>query len=127
MFDNNLQTVSISVTTPQGLNISGNVVESLGYKFTQEFMLESGGFFDISVRVEDGDGYIRILEQTILVPVPPVDDDFFMAVLWSLVGVVGVSLGYVVLKRWGTGRRRRPRREREWDVPFEDEAGPAIE
>ncbi len=128
VFDDNLESVSISITTPQGINITGTVVESLGYKYTQEFMLDTGGFFEVSIRIEDGDGNVRELLTSILVPVPPIDDVFFMAILWSLIAVVGVTLGYVVLKRWGSGRRKRRRRESEWEVPLEQDSGaPAIE
>jgi hypothetical protein len=115
----------MTIITPQGTTVAGNVSETRGYIFYKSFMIESGGFYTINIELIDDMGNQRFLEKIVVVQVPAVEDIFFMTVLWSLVGVVVVGLGYVGVKRFARGRRRRkPRREESWEPEWASDSGP---
>ncbi|MHA3963636.1 MAG: S8 family serine peptidase, partial [Candidatus Thorarchaeota archaeon SMTZ1-45] len=128
VFDEDLEDVTISVIGPRGVNLTGTINEELGYKFWTSFVFNGGGFFSIQVRAIDSEGNIKLFQKTILVPVDAADDIVVLAVIYSLLGVVGIGLGYVILTRV-RGRPKPPQRpiepqqdEDEWELP-----PPAIE
>ena len=123
VFDSDLSDVSMTVIGPSGTNITGAVTEDFGYKFSTTFTFNSGGFFSILVEATDNSGNVRIFQKTILVPVDAADDVVVLTVIFTLLGVVGVGLGYVLLLRL-RGRPKKPRREvephqpeEEWELP----------
>ncbi len=121
IFDDDLDVVSMSIIGPLGNNIAGVVTESLGYKFTTSFDYTSGGFYSFRVVASDASGDIRIFQKTILIPVDAADDIFIQTVIYSLLGVVAIGLGYAGWQKFGSDRRSRPKRvqpkEDEWEVP----------
>jgi len=123
IFDDDLVSVSMSVIGPSGVNLTGTVLEEFGYRFSTSFIFTSGGFFSIQVEATDSAGNVRIFQKTILVPVDAADDAMVLIVVFSLLGVVGIGLGYVMLTRI-QGRQKQPRRqiepqqsEDEWELP----------
>ncbi len=123
IFDDDLESISMSVIGPSGANLTGIVLEELGYKFSTSFIFTSGGFFSIQVEATDSAGNVKIFQKTILVPVDAADDQLVLTIVFSLLGVVGIGLGYVLLTRI-RGRQRTPRRhiepqqdEDEWELP----------
>jgi len=123
IFDDDLVSVSMSVIGPSGVNLTGTVLEEFGYRFSTSFIFTSGGFFSIQVEATDSTGNVRIFQKTILVPVDVADDALILTVVFSLLGVVGIGLGYVMLTRI-QGRQKQPRRqiepqesEDEWELP----------
>ncbi|MHA2025535.1 MAG: hypothetical protein ACW98U_06495, partial [Candidatus Thorarchaeota archaeon] len=127
VFDDDLDSVSMSVIGPTGANLTGLISEELGYKFSTSFTFTSGGFYSVRIVASDLSGNTRIFEKIILIPVDVADDAFVLALIYSLLGVVGVGLVYVLIMR----RRGRPKpirrpveepREDEWELP-----PPAIE
>ncbi|MFW9799553.1 MAG: S8 family serine peptidase [Candidatus Thorarchaeota archaeon] len=119
VFDDNLDEVTITIVGPSGSIIPGAVAERLGYLFTTEFILESGGFYDVTIVATDADDNVKTFQKTFLVPTDPADDVFITTVTFGLLAVVGVSLIYVIAIRFGGGRRRARR-----PVPLPDEYGP---
>ncbi len=121
IFDDDLDVVSMSIIGPLGNNIAGVVTESLGYKFTTSFDYTSGGFYSFRVVASDASGDTRIFQKTILIPVDAADDIFIQTVIYSLLGVVAIGLGYAGWQKFGSDRRSRPKRiqpkEDEWEVP----------
>jgi hypothetical protein len=121
IFDDDLDVVSMSIIGPLGNNIAGVVTESLGYKFTTSFDYTSGGFYSFRVVASDASGDIRIFQKTILIPVDAADDIFIQTVIYSLLGVVAIGLGYAGWQKFGSDRKSRPKRvqpkEDEWEVP----------
>ena len=120
VFDDDLDVVSMSVFNPAGVNISGIVTESLGYKFSSSFIFNSGGLYTFQVVAEDDSGNVRIFQKAILIPVNAVNDFFVQAVTYSLLGIVGVGIVYAGWQRYGAGRKgkRRPDTsdDEEWEV-----------
>jgi subtilisin family serine protease len=129
VFDEDLESVSMSVIGPTGVNLTGIVTVDFGYKFSTGFIFTSGGFYSVRIVASDLDGNIRIFEKVILVPVDAADDAVVLAIIYSLLGVVGVGLVYVLIMR-RRGRPKKPRKsvvveeqqEEEWELP-----PPAIE
>ncbi|MCK4568394.1 MAG: hypothetical protein KAU48_13900, partial [Candidatus Thorarchaeota archaeon] len=121
IFDDDLDVVSMSIIGPLGNNIAGVVTESLGYKFTTSFDYTSGGFYSFRVVASDASGDIRIFQKTILIPVDAADDVFIQTVIYSLLGVVAIGLGYAGWQKFSSDRKSRPKRiqpkEDEWEVP----------
>ncbi|MFW9833767.1 MAG: S8 family serine peptidase [Candidatus Thorarchaeota archaeon] len=123
VFDEDLESVTISVIGPLGNNLTGAVTETLGYKFATSFIFNSGGFFSIHVEARDAAGNLRVFEKTILVPVDAADDAVVLTVIYVLLGVVGVGLGYVLILRFKGRQKPRPRyvepksEEDEWELP----------
>jgi len=120
VFDDDLVSVSIDIIGPGNTNLTGPISEALGYKFSSTFTFNSGGFYSIRVEATDTTGNVRIFQKTILVPVDAADDLFIQAVIYTLLGVVGVGLVYVGWLKYGAGRRLRPKRqpkEEEWELP----------
>ena len=127
VFDDDLSTVSLRVYSPDEVNVAGDVMETYGYKYTTNFTLGSGGFYTIIVIATDLEGNERILAKTVLVAVDAGNDMLLLAITYSLVGIVGISLAYVGYLKYFAGRKRKPRRgppsqEEEWELP-----PPAIE
>ena len=122
VFDNDLISVSMSVIGPSGTNLTGLVTEELGYRFSTSFTFNSGGFYSIRVVASDSSGNSRIYERVVLVPVDAADDMFVLALIYTLLGVVGVGLAYVLITR-RSGRPKPPKRhveepqEDEWELP----------
>jgi len=121
VFDDDLDVVSMSIIGPLGNNITGVVTESLGYKFTTSFEYSSGGFYSFYVVARDISGDVRIFQKTILIAVDAADDLFVQGVIYSLLGVVAIGLGYAGWMKFGISRRFRAKRvqpkEEEWEVP----------
>lgn len=122
VFDDDLASVSLEVLSPDEVNITGDVMETYGYKYTTNFTLASGGFYAIRVIATDLAGNVRILRKTVLVAVDAGDDLVLLAITYSLIGIIGVSLAYVGYLKYFAGRRRAPRRgppskEEEWELP----------
>ena len=124
IFDDDLESVSMSIIGPAGVNLTGAILEEFGYRFSTSFIFNSGGFFSIQVVATDLTGNVRIFTKTILVPVDAADDALVLTVIFSLLGVVGIGLGYVILTRI-QGRQKPPRRylntqkadDDEWELP----------
>ena len=113
----------MSVIGPSGNNLTGSVHEELGYKYSTSFIFNSGGFYSFQVTATDSSGNVRVFQKTILVPVDAADDTLVLAVIFSLLGVVGTGLGYVLIERM-RGRPKAPKREMEpqkvedeWELP----------
>jgi subtilisin family serine protease len=131
VFDDDLDNVTITVVGPAGSNVLGTPSETLGYVFSTEFILESSGFYDVTIVARDSSGNVKLFHKTFLVPTDPADDVFITALTFGLLAVVGVSLVYVGAIRMGSGRKK-PRRVEyppdEFDSPPEDYGPPpAIE
>ena len=112
----------MSIIGPGGNNITGTVVESLGYKFTSSFTYTSGGFYSFRVVARDASGNERIFQKVILIPIQAADDAFVLTVIYSLLGIVAVGLAYTGYLKISGDRRNRPKRrpepkEEEWEVP----------
>jgi subtilisin family serine protease len=122
VFDEDLDSVSMSVIGPSGTNLTGVVTEELGYRFSTSFTFNSGGFYSIRVVASDSSGNSRIYQKIVLVPVDAADDMFVLSLIYTLIGVVGVGLAYVLITR-RRGRPKPPRRpvevpqEDEWELP----------
>ncbi|MCK5150711.1 MAG: hypothetical protein KAQ65_02670, partial [Candidatus Thorarchaeota archaeon] len=128
IFDEDLDTVEITLRNSVGTIIPTAVVESLGYKYYLEFELDNGGFYELSIVASDSAGNTRDYVKTFLVPVPAVEDDFLMGVMYSLLAIVGIALAYVGILKFGKGKKIRPKVEKEWSPEWEnDTAPPAIE
>jgi hypothetical protein len=128
IFDENLQSVEITISTPNGQNITEAPVEELGYKFVTEFTLETAGFYDVLVRMEDDDENIRIFSKTILVQVDTVDPITTQMVIIALLGVLAVGIVIVVVIKFGIGKKARSKLEDEWEPRWEDDdGGPSIQ
>ncbi|MCK5641540.1 MAG: hypothetical protein KAJ19_12125, partial [Gammaproteobacteria bacterium] len=120
IFDDDIESVVITITTPNGTVLTPTVQESLGYRFVAGFILETAGFYEVTVTAQDADGNTRVVLRTFLMEADLVDDVVVLTVVYSLLGVVALGLGYVVLKKLGIGRRR----EREWEPTWtEGESG----
>ncbi|MFW9956970.1 MAG: S8 family serine peptidase [Candidatus Odinarchaeota archaeon] len=120
VFDADLESVSINIIGPGNINLTGPITESLGYKFSSNFIFNSGGFYSIRVEASDAMGNIRIFQKTILIPVDAADDLFIQAVIYTLLGVVGIGLTYVGWLKYGAGRKLKPKiepKEEEWELP----------
>ena len=121
IFDDDLDVVSMSIIGPLGNNITGVVTESLGYKFSTSFIYSSGGFYSFYVVATDASGDVRIFQKTILIAIDAADDFFIQGVIYSLLGVVAIGLGYAGWMKFGVSRRLRQKRvqpkEEEWEVP----------
>ncbi|MFW9768561.1 MAG: S8 family serine peptidase, partial [Candidatus Thorarchaeota archaeon] len=127
VFDDDLNTVSMSVIGPTGANLTGIVTMELGYKFSTGFTFTSGGFYSVRIIATDFAGHTRIFEKIILVPVDAADDVVVLTLIYSLLGVVLVGIVYVlIMRRRGQPKPRRKYveepREEEWELP-----PPAIE
>ncbi len=123
IFDEDLDDVTISVIGPRGENLTGTIIEEIGYKFSTTFIFNGGGFFSVQVRATDSLGNVRLFQKTILIPVDAADDYVILTVIYVLLGVVGIGLVYVILLRVRS-RPKRPRRsiepqqdEDEWELP----------
>ncbi|MHA2047921.1 MAG: hypothetical protein ACW99G_24315, partial [Candidatus Thorarchaeota archaeon] len=99
VFDDDLESVSMSVIGPTGTNLTGTVTIELGYKFSTSFTFTSGGFYSVRIVATDSGGSSRIFEKIILVPVDAADDVVVLILIYSLLGVVGVGLVYVLIMR----------------------------
>lgn len=127
IFDENLEQVSINIIGPNGINLTGPITETQGYKFSSVFVFNSGGFYSIRVEASDTSGNVRIFEKTILIAVDAADDMLVNIIIYSLLGIVGIGLVYVGWIKFGVTKklRNRPKRvepEDEWELP-----PPAIE
>ncbi len=122
VFDEDLDSVSMSVIGPSGTNLTGVVTEELGYRFSTSFTFNSGGFYSIRVVASDSSGNSRIYQKIVLVPVDAADDMFVLSLIYTLLGVVGIGLAYVLITR-RSGRPKPPKRpaeepqEDEWELP----------
>jgi subtilisin family serine protease len=120
VFDSDLENVTINILGPGNINLTGPITESLGYKFSSTFIFNSGGFYSIRVEASDSTGNVRIFQKTILVPVDAANDIFVQAVIYTLLGVVGVGLVYVGWLKYGVGRKLRhkvTKKDEEWELP----------
>ena len=121
IFDDDLESVSMSIIGPGGNNITGVVTETLGYKFSSSFTYTSGGFYSFRVVARDASGDERIFQKVILIPVDAADDVFIQTVIYSLLGVVAIGLGYSGWMKFRPKKRSSPRQfapsEDEWEVP----------
>jgi len=109
------------------MNITGAATETLGYRFTQAFTLESAGFYEVKVVATDADGNTRIVERIFLVPVEFVPDDVVIGVIVALLAVVVTGLVYVGIKHFGIGKRKKRRVEPEWEISVGNGDPPAIQ
>ncbi len=124
VFDENLESVVISIIGPNGELVEGTTAEALGYIWRTEFTLETTGCYDITVTATNSEGYTRTFTETILVPVPALEDDFLMAVIYGLLAVVGAALCYVGILKFGVGKKVRRATEKEWTPQWEDTGAP---
>ncbi len=126
VFDENLESVSVTVTKPDDTNATTTLSETLGYRFTTSFVIETGGFYTIHVEATDADGNIRIYEKTILIPIKAAEDQFITAVIGGLLIIVVIGLCYVASLKFSGGRRPRRSQPEEWEVPVNDGTPPEI-
>ncbi|TFF96844.1 hypothetical protein EU546_00485 [Candidatus Thorarchaeota archaeon] len=124
IFDEDLDSVSITITTPNGESLTSNMNESLGYKFTSSFLMETGGFYDMSIRAVDLEGNVKLFRKTFLVTVETVAPDLSTIVMVSLIAVVAVGLVYVAYLKYGRKRGSRRPSEGEWEIKVEDRGRP---
>ncbi len=117
IFDEDLVDVSITLQLPNGTKIVGPVDESLGYKFAMSFDIPSAGFYMLNITSIDSAGHTKQVIEKFLIPVRPVEDTVLMTVLLGLLGVIGISLGYVGLKRFIGGKKKH----REWEPQWIDD------
>jgi subtilisin family serine protease len=122
IFDEDLSSVSISVEAPNGSVYTGEIQESLGYKYMSIFKLYSGGFYDITVIAQDEAGNTKTAKKTILITASTVQGDFLNAVIISLLSIVLVGVVIVILKKLGAGKKT----ERAWEVPVTTGSPPEI-
>jgi subtilisin family serine protease len=122
VFDNDLASVTISIEAPNGTTITGEIEESLGYKYVSSFKLDTGGFYEVTVIAQDEAGNVKTAKKTILVTASTIQDYFFNAVIISLLGVVLVGIVIVILRKIGAGRKA----ERSWEIPVTTEGPPEI-
>ncbi|MFX1416703.1 MAG: S8 family serine peptidase, partial [Promethearchaeota archaeon] len=131
VFDDDLEDVTITIVGPTGSNILGASSETLGYVFSSEFILESSGFYDVTIVAQDSSDNVKVFHKTFLVPTDPADDVFITALTFGLLAVVGVSLVYVGAIRLSAGKKKPRRIEYppdDFDQPPEDYGPPpAIE
>ncbi|MGY5862809.1 MAG: S8 family serine peptidase, partial [Candidatus Thorarchaeota archaeon] len=127
VFSDNIEEVTIEVYAPNGMNITGAATETLGYRFSQAFTLEIAGFYDVRIVATDTDGNTRIVERTFMVQVDFVPDEVVIGVMVALFAVVVAGLGYVGVKHFGIGKRRKRRAEREWEISVGKDEPPAIQ
>ncbi|MHA1933945.1 MAG: S8 family serine peptidase [Candidatus Thorarchaeota archaeon] len=124
VFDDNLDSVTIDITGPNGDEIDGTESDSLGYKFTTSFVLESGGFYHVNIEATDTSGNSKVLLRTFLIPVDVADDAFVANVIIILLGVVVAGIGYVAFLRFRVRERISSRSEREWEPQWDDGSEP---
>lgn len=116
VFDDDLAEVTMSILAPDGTQIVGTVKETLGYKFSTSFILQSGGFYDVLITASDSEENVRIFHKIFLIPLDPIDDQFITTVTWTLLGITGVALLYVGLNKMGIHRRpREPKQQEYWE------------
>ncbi len=127
VFSDNIEEVTIEVYAPNGLNITGAATETLGYRFTQSFTLESAGFYEVRIVATDADGNTRIVERIFLVPINFVPDDVVIGVIIALLAVVVTGVAYVGIKHFGIGKRRKRRAEPEWEISVGNGDPPTIQ
>jgi subtilisin family serine protease len=128
IFGNDLASVNITITDPNGQTITAPVVATLGYKYFTGFTLEATGFYEVNIVATDSQGNVRYYTKTFLIPVQALNDQVLMAVVYSLVAIVGVALAYVGILKFGIGKKAKKTTEREWSPPWEtDDGAPAIE
>ena len=120
VFDDDLENVTMTLTLPNGTVMETQITEELGYKFTSKFNIDSAGLYVVTVTATDALGNAKTVVKSFIVPVRPIDDQILTTTLIVLLGVIGVSLGYVGIKRIVKGRH-----ERHWEPQWEDEK-PAI-
>ncbi|MFW9966457.1 MAG: hypothetical protein ACFFEA_04825, partial [Candidatus Thorarchaeota archaeon] len=99
VFDDDLAEVTITILEPNGEDITGTVTETLGYKYSTDFILSSGGFFEVTIVARDANDNMKTFRKLFLIPLDPADDLFINVVTFGLLFVVGVSLAYVVMVR----------------------------
>lgn len=119
IFDDDLADVRITLQLPNGTEILGSVDESLGYKFTMIFDMPGAGSYRLNITAMDSSGHVKKVVDEFVIPARPVDDVVLMTVLFALLGVIGVSLGYVGLKRFMGGKKR----QHEWEPQWVDDGG----
>jgi serine protease AprX len=124
IFDENLDDVDITLRNSVGSSIQTTVVESLGYKYFLDFELGNAGFYELTIVATDTDGNTRDYVKTFLVPVPVVQDEFLLGVMYSLLAIVGVALLYVGILKFGKRKPKPPKFEREWSPEWEDDSTP---
>ncbi|MHA2140645.1 MAG: S8 family serine peptidase [Candidatus Thorarchaeota archaeon] len=107
VFDDDLVDVAITVLGPNGEDITGIIEETLGYKYSTNFVLSSGGFFEVTITATDASDNVKTFNKIFLVPLDPADDLFITTVTFSLLAVVGASLLYVVIIRRTPKQKRR--------------------
>ncbi len=123
VFDEDLESVTMSVIGPSGVNLTGIITEEFGYSFSSSFIFIGGGFFSIQVEATDSAGNLRLFQKTILIPVDVADDVVILTIIYSLLGVVGIGLSYVLLIRVRSRPKAPPRPvepqqvEEEWELP----------
>ena len=122
IFDEDLSTVSISVEAPNGTIIEGTIEQSLGYKYVSSFMLETGGFYEITVIAQDDAGNVKSAKKIVLIPASTVQDYFSIAIIIALLGVVMIGVIFVILNKV-TSRRAA---DRAWEVPVPTGTPPEI-
>ncbi|MFW9933363.1 MAG: S8 family serine peptidase, partial [Candidatus Thorarchaeota archaeon] len=119
IFDEDMESVEITITNPNGNEIDAPVIESLGYKYTVEFILEETGFYEIEIIATNEQGYVRTYSKTILIPVSALEDEVLMGVVYGLLGIVGLALAYVGFLKFYSGKKRNAPFEREWSPEWE--------
>ena len=128
VFDEDLDNVTIRIVRPDGFNITGSVVESLGYTFTTSFTLTSGGFYGVVVIASDKSGNTMTYQSIVLIPIDAAEDTFIQTVVYVLLGVVLIGLAYVGALKFGLGRRVGKKLDKGWEVPMQGgESPPSIQ
>lgn len=124
VFDEDLQDVSITLVDADGNEVVGNAETRLGYVYTYSFTMESAGFYHVTVVATDSEGNTRTISKNLLIPVRPIDDAIVMTVIYSLLGVVGIGLAYIGIKRYMRKSKSSKKDEEEWTPLWEDDHQP---
>ena len=125
VFDDDLEEVTITILGPNGEDITGTVTETLGYKYSTDFILSSGGFFEVTIVARDANDNVKTFRKLFLIPLDPADDLFINAVTFGLLAVVGVSLVYVAMVRRAP-KQKKPVEFRPEPEPDEYSPPPSI-
>ncbi len=127
VFDEDLDTVTISIRLPNGTYIPGATLESLGYKFTRQFVAPTTGFYTVTVFANDTMGNARSFSYVFLLTATSFEEALFVTVVIILIIVVASGLGCVLLIKISSRTPQRSTRvEDEWEVPLEGGSGPTI-
>ena len=123
VFDNDLEDVTMRITSPSDEVLEPEVTEELGYKFVASMNVTNGGFYEVVVTATDASGYTRIAKKMFLVPVSSPGQDLTTIVTILFIGIVVIGLVYVAAIKFNV----RDKLDSGWEIEVEEDEGPLIE